>query len=70
VIKTVIRSGLFLGVTALGFAAGFALGQRTRTSTESNTEVSFSGGVVTVRSDVGRSVKQGASQLLYDWLGG
>ena len=61
---------VFLGVTVVGFLAGFAIGAKTREETESNTEISMSGGVVTVRSDLGKSIKDGAGRAIADWLTG
>lgn|GEM_PF-4258188 len=60
---------IFLGVTTVGFLAGFAIGAKTREETESNTSMSYDGGVVTVKVDAGKSIKDGASRAIAEWLG-
>ena len=46
-----------------GFAIGFIIGQQTRSKIDANISTDVDGGVVTIRADLGRSLKQGIASL-------
>lgn len=60
---------LGIGVTMIGFVVGFSIGQRTRESAETNTTIDHAGGVVTIKIDAGKSLKDGASRAIKDLFG-
>jgi len=46
---------------AVGFAVGFGIGKETREAADSNVTTDYSGGVVTIKADVGSALKAGVS---------
>jgi hypothetical protein len=50
---------IVMGVSALGFIVGFAIGSETRDNTPSNVETSYDDGVVIIRADLGNALRQG-----------
>ncbi len=65
-----MKSAKFITFTTLaitgGFVVGLALGKATREKINSNTTVDYDSGVVTVKSDIRESIRQGASSLISD----
>lgn len=55
---------LTVGAVGVGFLVGFGVGKETRATTESNTNVSFKDGVVTVTSNLYKSASEGISNWL------
>jgi hypothetical protein len=67
-----MRAGAFmlLGVAA-GFAVGFLWGQATRERVSSNTETNYANGVITVRVNAGKALREGlnsAGEKLLSYL--
>lgn len=48
----------------VGFVVGFGIGQSTRQATSSNITSDFSGGVVTIKANVGNALKEGLSDYV------
>lgn len=65
-----MKSAKFITFTSVaimgGFAVGLALGKATREQVNSNTKVDYANGVVTVRSDISKALRDGASSLISD----
>lgn len=58
------RAAIIVALLAAGgFVAGFMWGRGTRDALSGNTRTEFSGGVLTVRTNVGAAVSEGFSSL-------
>jgi hypothetical protein len=64
--KSVTFLGLVAAGAGLGFLVGLGIGKETREAAPSNVETSYGDGVVTIKADVGQTVKQG----VVNWLSG
>ena len=65
-----MKSSKFIIFTSLaigsGFIVGMVLGKATRDKAESNTKVDYNSGVVTITTDIRKSLRDGASSLISD----
>lgn len=55
------------GLSLIGFVAGYAFGQKVRSSTPSNVSVGFEGGVATIEADVSAALSDGFTDLIREF---